>query len=272
MLQLKLESLFIYPVKSLGGVEVSELEFDRWGPKFDRRFMLTDTTGKFMTQKKCPALASIKVKLTNNNLAFEHNKHRFILNLDGDDYKTCQATIWSFSGPMQDYGDKIADFLSTILKQSCRLVGITSEHQRLSNGAQQYPIGLCDSRQVLITSLESLNWLNQQLVFHNENAVTMDRFRPNIVVSGGNNTFYENSWQQLTIGDLTFVREKSCERCIMITIDQRDGVRKSIAPLNILAKHNRGDQGKAPAFGTYFSVLNTGSLSKSSPITFSRQK
>lgn len=266
--QYKIEALFIYPVKSLGGIEVSSLEFDVWGPKFDRRWMIIDEDGLFLNQRTCAKLATIKMELTRTHLIFKHPQGQFSQPLDYIG-KPCAGTVWKHTEMMDDCGDDIAEFLSSYLDQKCRLVGITNNHQRLSSGHETHSISLVDSQQVLVATTESLDWLNQELIAKNDQAVTIDRFRANIIISGGSNKFYENSWQELNIGEIKFHRAKACERCMVITMDQNSGEHKSSLPLTILAKHHRGDKGTGAAFGTYFNATNLGSIDKTSSIHIS---
>ena len=84
----------------------------------------------------------------------------------------------------------------------------------------------------------------------------MNRFRANIILSGGLGTFYENLWQNFTIGEINLRREKACGRCMIITTDQETGQLSNNLPLKILAKYNRDDKQKGAAFGTYFNAQN----------------
>lgn len=132
-------------------------------------------------------------------------------------------------------------------------------YSRRSSGENGSPLALVDSRQLLLTSHESLAWLNAKLIADGFKAVTMNRFRPNIVLSGGDAAFYENRLPHIELGNVSLRREKACGRCLVITLDQETAEQKDNGPLKILAKHNRDDKNKAAAFGTYFNALsNTG--------------
>lgn len=250
----RIESLHIYPVKSLAGIEVEQLEFDKFGARFDRRWMIIDQTGKCITQREIPAMALIKPSLSTSELQLSFNHHQFNLDLDADKHPV-KAQVWKYQANMLDCGNLVGEFLSDILQTRCRLVTINDNHDRLSGGQQPQPIALVDSRQLLVASQESLEWLNQKLADYNAPPIKMNRFRANIIVSGGNSTFYENNWRQITADEIQLVRQKACGRCKMIVTDQESGKLDNNLPLRILAQFNRDDDGKAAAFGTYFNAL-----------------
>lgn len=255
MNNLKIEALYVYPVKSLAGVKVESLNFDHFGPQFDRRWMIVDEVGNCLTQREITLMALIKVTFDNDFLHFSYNKDTFKLPHNGKKSPMI-AKVWKHRGEMLDCGDQVAKFLSTILDVKCRLVTIDDQHERISSGENAAALSLVDTRQLLITSHESLVWLNQKLIEQGEAAILMNRFRANIVVSGGSGIFYEDRWQRLSIGEINLTREKICGRCAVITTDQEKGQLSSNRPLKILAQYNRTINQKGATFGTYFNSQN----------------
>lgn len=259
MPNIKIKSLYIYPVKSLAGIEVDYLEFDKFGPRFDRRWMIIDSNGKCLTQREFPQMALIRPVLEDQGLKLSYGESKVYLEFNTHK-PPVSAQVWKYQGAMLDCGNPVAEFLSDFLKTNCRLVSIDDHHQRISSGDLPLPISLVDSRQLLITSQESLGWLNHKLAGYNSPPIKMNRFRANIVVSGGSGIFYENNWAAIKSDGIQLVRQKACGRCKMITTDQERGVLDNNLPLRILAQFNRDDTGKAAAFGTYFNALNNGGI------------
>lgn len=123
------ESLHIYPIKSLGGIAVEELHFDSRGPLLDRRYMLIDSEGQFMTQRTLPEMAKIKLQLVEKKQflkVFCEDKN-ILIDLNQHYDKKINATVWKYQGPMLDCGDEAGLFFSNILKKTCRLVQIPSD-------------------------------------------------------------------------------------------------------------------------------------------------
>ena len=79
----------------------------------------------------------------------------------------------------------------------------------------------------------SLDDLNSRLEF----PVPMNRFRPNLVFTGGQ-PYEEDSWKLLTIGNNKFAGVKPCSRCVLTTVDQNTG-EKGKEPLATLAKYRQ---------------------------------
>ena len=63
---LNLSEIFIYPIKSLGGISVDSAYADKQGLKYDRRYLLVDETGMFITQRDFPQLALLKLSIIEN--------------------------------------------------------------------------------------------------------------------------------------------------------------------------------------------------------------
>ncbi len=252
---IKVTSLHLYPVKSLAGISVDRIEMDSFGPKYDRRWLVVDGEGRFLTQRQHPLMAKVKVRLTEKSLILIQGKDSVEIPFDQKG-GLIEGSVWSHVGPMIDCGKEASRFLSYALSTESRLMRMPDEHKRVSNGQTQRPISFVDSRQLLVVSTESLDWLNSQLISRGEAAMPMDRFRANIVLTGGEGRFYEDKWAEVKLGTAHLEREKMCGRCVVITTDQENGQRMSPAPLAILAKEHPAEGGKGAAFGTYFNSVD----------------
>jgi len=72
-----------------------------------------------------------------------------------------------------------------------------------------------------IASEESIGELNKRLP--KGKSVSINRFRPNIVIKNAIGPFDEDFWVELTIGTSKFFGIKSCDRCKITTIDPETG-------------------------------------------------
>jgi uncharacterized protein YcbX len=56
----RITALFVYPIKSCAGILVDTMRFDECGPIDDRRWMVVDTHGVFLTQRELPRLCWVR--------------------------------------------------------------------------------------------------------------------------------------------------------------------------------------------------------------------
>lgn len=250
-----ISSLHLYPVKSLGGVSVTSIEVDSLGPLWDRRFMVIDgSTSRFMSQRNTPRMALISTSISGSSLQLTAPSGTSIsVTHSGSDLPSHNATVWNDEVSVADCGDDAASFLSDALQKSCRLVRVGSNYRRpirtISTQARNSPlaprdVGFADAFPILIVSETSLASLNDRLMEKGEDAVPMNRFRPNIVVSGCP-AFAEDTWFRYRAGSLVFRNTGPCARCTVVTTDQTSGA-QSKEPLQTLAQFRRdpADSGK----------------------------
>jgi len=239
-----LSALFIYPVKSLRGCAVDETSIDPWGLAGDRRFMVVDATGKFLSQRTLPRLALIGTRLDAATLTLEAPRHGAIRipRADQPDADRRQVSVWS-SGELsaEDCGDAVAGWLSDFLALPCRLVRAGAAFRRPVRKApsdlKDREVAFADAFPGLLLTEASLHDLNDRLVAHGGEAVPMDRFRPNLVVAGAT-PHAEDGWTRVRIGGVFFRCAGPCARCVMTTIDQETGER-GVEPLRTLAGYRR---------------------------------
>lgn len=192
--------------------------------------MLVDENGEFMTQRKYPKLATIKIKILDNKLylsSLNNKNFELIPNLNN---QQIFVKIWKDTTIAIDQGDEIANWFQTVLNInfSCRLVQQSDQFIRAINNKytdKTEPVSFADGFPYLLTNTGSLDELNKRLKDkYNEDLLTvnMERFRPNIVVET-NAPFIEDSWSKIIIDNVTFKVAKPCSRCIVITTDQLTG-------------------------------------------------
>ena len=239
--------LCIYPLKSCQGIAIKQAEVRTQGFLGDRDMMLVSSKGKFITQRQYPQLARVKVETVEQNIILRLEDESlpaltFTPTLTG---ATIEVEIWRDRLMAIDQGDKVAQWFHRLLNldlaKACRLVRQSPEHIRLLDkkypSDRDNPVSFADNYPVMLTATASLEELNQRIVeIHQQQkqAIPMNRFRPNIVIET-TEPFIEDNWSLIQIGDIRFTVVKPCSRCIITTIDQKQGEKNQLKePLNTL--------------------------------------
>lgn len=239
--------LHTYPIKSCGGLSHSAIEFDDRGPLWDRRWMLVEPDGMFVTQRELPRLALIQPAFEGDQMRLTApDMSKLCIPLQPPSAPSRTVQVWQSICQAWDEGGKAAEWFSDFLKVAVRLVRIAddfqrvidTEHSRLST-RERVHTAFADGYPVLIASEESLAELNRRLSERGAAPVPMNRFRPNIVVAGSA-AFAEDHWRTVQIGSLTLDVVKLCIRCAIPTVDQQTGeipdVKEPTATLNTFRK------------------------------------
>lgn len=238
-----LQNIFIYPIKSLGGIELKETIAEKRGLQYDRRYMLVDDEGKFLTQRQHPRMALLKVTKVSNQFNVkgtgDMSGGELFLPLAAEMGEAMRAQVWSDECDVIRVSDESDAFFSHMLGQSCRLVYMPdSSHRQVDRkyASDGDITAFSDGYPLLLIGSQSLVDLNSRL----DEAIGWDRFRPNLVINTAE-AFAEDGWRNFTIGDAKFERVKPCSRCVVTTIDQASGV-ASKEPLRTLAKYRTRDK------------------------------
>lgn len=217
-----LSGLYIYPIKSARGIAVQTAQVDARGLQYDRRWMVVDDKGNFLTQRKLPRMALIHVDLRTNSLAVNAEGMRELtIPLQAPETKKVQVHVWDDTLDALDAGDEASVWFGKMLGFECRLVQMPDEGSRFVNPKYAPPKSLmsfADAFPVLLTTEASLDDLNARL----QEPVPMNRFRPNVVIRGSS-AYEEDSWQRLRVGAVSFLVAKPCARCTVPTVDQDTG-------------------------------------------------
>ena len=261
-----ISEIIIYPIKSLRGVNVNSAELTDRGLKHDRRWMLVDSQNHFLNQRELPEMALIQVNIladglevksadTLNSLFIPFNPAEILPVENSETGSTIEA--WVFNDCVKVVlCDQLAhDWFSKVLDVKCRLVYMPDHSRRelkLKYSDKAEINSLSDSMPVLLTSQSSLDLLNEKLAV----AIEMNRFRPNLIISGGA-AFEEDQYKQVNIGNLNFKVSKPCARCTITTIDQFTGL-ISKEPLKTLSKFRSFDN--KVLFGIYLKVGSQGAV------------
>lgn len=234
--------LAIYPVKSLAQIVLSESRVDNFGLENDRRWMLVDHQGHFITQRQQSRMCLIQVKLLNvksqlNGIELSAPQMPPLVVAVPSTRKSVLVTIWHDQCHVVDCGREVSEWLSEFLSVKCKLVFFTEDDIRQVDQSFAKPGDLTtfsDGFPLLLISQASLENLNSKL----ETAVPMKRFRPNLVVCGCN-AFEEDNWKQLRIGDLLLRVVKPCSRCVIPSINTDTGERGSEPTKTLLTFRKR---------------------------------
>jgi uncharacterized protein len=239
-----LSGLFLYPVKSLRGCSVTTAVIDDLGIVGDRRFLVVDENGRFLTQRVLPRMALIETVLSAGMLILRAPSAGTcsVSRVARDDAPLRSVSVWKSEGLLaEDCGDEAAGWLSDFLAVKCRLVRIGQKFRRPilkpNIAGPGDLVSFADAFPFLVISEASLTDLNDRLVAQGDDALPMDRFRPNLVVSGAA-PFAEDTWTRFRIGEIVFHVAGPCTRCVITTTNQMTAERGK-EPLRTLARYRR---------------------------------
>jgi uncharacterized protein len=251
----------IYPVKSFGGISVDSVESTLRGLQHDRRFMLVDEQHEFLTQREHPQMATIRTAIDGNNLILSSPFEDSIsVPLVPRALPTRTVKVWSSRAHAHTVSAEADTWLSDYLGVNARLVYMPETTERRISpeyAKNSEVVSFADGYPVLIASIESLADLNLRITAAGGKAVSMDRFRANIVVAGGR-PFAEDTWRDFAIGSAGFRGVKACTRCQMTTTDQATGEVLGPEPLRTLATFR--DSPKGVRFGMNLLTNKLGTL------------
>ncbi|HEY9697387.1 MAG TPA: MOSC domain-containing protein [Trichocoleus sp.] len=233
--------IYLYPVKSCRGIAVSASDLTTWGLQWDRNWMVVTPQGRFLTQRELPQMALIETRIAPDALelsAPEMPRLRVPLTLEATE--SLDVVVWGDACQAIDQGEAAAQWFSQFLGRACRLVRIGEAYQRLVDptySSEAAQVSFADGYPLLIISEASLADLNQRLA----EPLPMNRFRPNLVVSGCD-AYAEDRWQTIEINGVQFDGVKLCTRCAITTTSQETGVR-GVEPLPTLATYRQVKKG-----------------------------
>lgn len=234
---MKLSGLYIYPIKSMAGISLDTSLVERRGLKFDRRWMLINSNNDFMTQRYYPQMALLQPEITESGIKLYDRRRTddsVLIPFEPVEGIEINVPIWDDRVTAVTVDNKIDDWLSEKIGEKCSIVFMpdTTNRQVDTDYASDGDIvGFADGYPFLLIGEASLEDLNLRL----NKPIPMNRFRPNLVFSGGN-PYEEDEWNEFTISGLRFRVVKPCGRCVIITTDQ-DTIERDSEPLTVLSKY-----------------------------------
>lgn len=242
MAEFVLTDIYVYPIKSLGGVRVSQAIIEPRGLQYDRRWLLVDETDKFLTQRVHPQMALFAVELQAAGLRVTYRPdlpdEDLFIPFDQRQYSNVPrtVTIWDDTVRAVEVSAAANNWFSQRLPFACRLVFMPPAAHRPVEpdyAPASQPVSFADAYPYLLIGQASLDDLNARL----PEPVPMNRFRPNLVFAGGE-PFAEDAWQEFSVGTQQFAAVKPSSRCVLITINQQTAA-KGPEPLRTLAGYRR---------------------------------
>jgi uncharacterized protein YcbX len=253
--------LTIYPIKGCAGIDVSELTFDSDGPLHDRRLMVVDANGLFVTQRQNAKLALIRPLIGADGKIVVAAPGQSPLTLPDPQGEEFSVTVWKDTITAHVYPAEINAWFSTVLGVPVRLVKQAGARERTNKYVDgSFRVSFADGAPVLLTSIGSLNALNSEL----PSPVPMNRFRANIVIDG-TSAYAEDSWTELNIGGVKFGGTWDCSRCVVTTIDQHT-LAKGSEPLKTLGAKRKTKDGII--FGKNLVPRSLGTIRLGDALTF----
>ena len=243
--------LFEYPVKGLLGNKICCATVNKRGLAMDRRWMLVDDKGNFLSQRQLPALTKF-LPGYQDQLTIKHLPSGEIKTIAPAEFLESQkVVVWGQECTAHGSDNDISEWLSKHLEETVDLVYMDENDIRPveSSGASDI-VSFADGYPVLLTTQASLDDLNNRL----DESIDINRFRPNIVIDG-DTPFAEDSWQRVKIGNVVFKVAKKCARCHVININQESGL-ASKEPLRTLSTYRK--EGNKVNFGMNLIPENTG--------------
>ncbi|MER6711418.1 MOSC N-terminal beta barrel domain-containing protein [Streptomyces sp. NPDC006386] len=266
-----LHAIHVHPVKAVRGQAPREAVVEPWGLAGDRRWVLIDDGGKVVTQRQQPRLAQAAAELLPGG--------GVRLSAPGMEPLTVPVPGSVGTVPVQVFRDKVegvpADDESAHAWCSAYL-GIGARLVFMDDPATRRPVdpeyarpgdtvSFADGFPLLLTttaSLDALNALIAQGDHADEGPLPMNRFRPNVVVTG-TEAWAEDDWSRLAVGEVTFRVAKPCGRCVVTTTDQGTSERGR-EPLYSLGRHRR--LGGKLVFGQNLVPLSRGTIRVGDPV------
>lgn len=242
MRELLVTGLWTYPVKGMAGNPVASLRFDKSGPVDDRRWMLVDAQGQFMSQRKTPVLGLFHASLLGQQLRITAPDGEQCPVNPEDCTQDAEVTVWHDTVQVSVAPQAVNQWLGHYLDTPVRLVRYRTDAPRAVNAQwARGQVGFADGFPLLVCHEESLQALNQNAPVPLE----MARFRPNVVVSGGE-PWAEHDWVALESDQHRLDLVKPCERCAVVTLRPGTEERTPTVLRHILAHNAIGGK---PVFG-----------------------
>ena len=233
--------LYVYPIKSLGGIKLDSAELTDRGFQYDRRWMLVNEQNEFLTQREFPQMALLQTEITNSGIKVSQKKNmneNILVPFNIESNYKITVRVWEDICEAILINDQFSDWFSDQLKIRCKLVYMPDDSIRRVD--KQYAFNnettsFSDGYPILMISEESLADLNSRLI----NSLPMNRFRPNMVIKNVR-PYEEDEMGQFDINGINFYGVKLCSRCVITTTNQ-DTAEKNKEPLKTLATYRTKD-------------------------------
>ncbi|QSZ58362.1 MOSC domain-containing protein [Rhizobium sp. ZX09] len=260
---MRVTELNIYPLKSARGISLPDSAVSAEGLPGDRRAMLVDPSGHFITQRELPAIATVLARHEDGGMLLSRDQHGEIVARPSGE--RMDVAVWK-SIVSANMADAVTnDTLSAWLGREVKLAFFDNASKRIASlewTGNETPVTFADGYQILVTTTASLAALNGNMRENGEDDVGMERFRPNIVLET-DDPWAEDGWAAIEIGGIRFDLVKPCARCIMTTQDQTTGSRDVPSPMKAMGRIRMSADRRVPGplFGWNVTPRGEGRLS-----------
>ncbi|THA28201.1 MOSC domain-containing protein [Streptomyces sp. A1277] len=258
------QQLACYPVKGCAGVALDSARVTTTGLEHDRTFMVVDAAhGTFRSQRTHPAMAALRAEVLDSGAVLALSAEGagpLRLDVVRDGPRREVSMFGKDLGPAVDQGDEAAQWFSDALGAPSRLVRAVPGFDRDGWGDTPGKLNFADAHAVLVTSTASLAALNARIAARGDAApVPMDRFRPNIVLTGEDEPHFEDRVARMSLGTVELAHSTRATRCNVTLVDQPSGRREGPEPLRTLATYRREPEfGNKVSFGAKNAVVREG--------------
>lgn len=233
-----ISELYIYPIKSLGGIQVNEVQITDRGFEYDRRWMLVNANNRLLTQREHASMALLQTALVNDGIeVYQKNKpeQKALIPFAAEQKERINVTVFDDVCEAVIISSEINEWFSNYLQIPCKLVYMPDDSLRKVDSRyakeERNITAFSDGYPILMISKASLADLNGKL----SEVLPINRFRPNLVIDGVP-AFEEDSMEHFTINGISFYGVKPCARCVITTINQQT-IEKDKEPLKTLATY-----------------------------------
>ncbi|MES2575655.1 MAG: MOSC N-terminal beta barrel domain-containing protein [Bacteroidota bacterium] len=255
--------LYIYPIKSLAGINIQSAKAEEMGFENDRRWMLIDDENQFITQREYPILSQFYPKVKEDRIEISHydSTHEFFIDETLDE--PIFSKVWDDESKVVEVNKATSEWFSEAVGFTCKLVKILNKGDRKHNSSrldQILNVSLADGYPYLLIGNKSLDELNEKL----KEKITIQRFRPNIVISTVV-AHEEDFFETFQIGNVKFKNAKPCGRCIMVNNNPETGIVLK-EPLKTLSTYRTSNNNVF--FGTNILCMNEGIIAVGDALSF----
>lgn len=260
---MEIVSIHIYPIKSLHGISLPSAKLLGRGLEFDRRWMLVDDNNLFVTQRSLSALALYSVKLFKDSLQVFSPSGDSISIPSNPTGGKCSVSVWKDEVEAIEVSAEVSNWFSSQVNQKLKLVYMPDYSNRFiekNNSSSDGVVSFADAYPLLLLNSASFNDLNKKL----KNKISIDRFRPNLVVNGSV-AFEEDNWHRISVGESKIEVVKKCARCVMVNIDPITAT-KETEVLSVLSEYRK--KANKVFFGVNALVQQTGAIEVGDELIF----
>ncbi|KAH9504652.1 Mitochondrial amidoxime reducing component 2 [Bulinus truncatus] len=278
----RVSGLHGYPIKSCKGIATDEAVCTSEGLQLsgviDRHFLIIRSDGDFITQRQIIKMAGVKTSVENLELILEATdmpRIKISTNPELDEDKLVPCRIWDSQLQALDCGPEAGQWLSQYLKEDglklvCLVPGLELRAARCVKAEQKDKVAFPDRAPYLIATEESLQDLNARMGPSQDGPITMNNFRPTIIIKGCEKAWDEDNWTHLRIGQQVYLRIlEPCGRCLLTTVDpEKMEKRLDGEPLKTLRGFRMFPEvhATAPLFGTYAALDASGPVQVGDPV------